>query len=276
MAKKKTSPVRRQGTMAERSDRHVLYENSVQCVEAEIDFLDEAFQELRGRKATRLREDFCGTAAAACEWVRRRPRNHAIGVDLDPDVLEWGREHHVAKLGKAERGRLTLVNGDVTRVTTDPQDLVIAMNFSYWIFKERRTLINYFARVRRALADDGVFVLDCYGGHDSFKVLKERKYFDDYTYIWEQASYNPVDGHMCCNIHFKFKDGSRMDKAFTYDWRLWTMPELRDCLADAGFKKTVVYWQGWDEETGDGDGNFTAVESADPDPGWIFYIAALK
>ena len=46
--------------MAQLADRHELYEQSVQDVESEIDFVDEAFVEYRGRTATILREDFCG------------------------------------------------------------------------------------------------------------------------------------------------------------------------------------------------------------------------
>ena len=56
---------RRRRTMAARADRHQLYERSVQNVEAEIDFVDETYRSLRGRRARLLREDFCGTAGAA-------------------------------------------------------------------------------------------------------------------------------------------------------------------------------------------------------------------
>ena len=49
-------------TLAGQADRYVLYEKAVQCVEAEIDMVDETFQSLRGRTAQILREDFCGTA----------------------------------------------------------------------------------------------------------------------------------------------------------------------------------------------------------------------
>ena len=44
----------KQARMAATADRHRLYELSVQCVEAEIDFVDETYRALRGRKA-RLR-----------------------------------------------------------------------------------------------------------------------------------------------------------------------------------------------------------------------------
>ncbi len=119
--------------MASKADRHVLYEDSVQCVEAEIDFIDETFKTLRNRKAWLLREDFCGTANTSCEWVRRRKRNRAIGVDLDYEVQQWGRKHHLAKLGQAQ-AHVTLLNENVLEVETEPVDIVLAMNFSYWIF----------------------------------------------------------------------------------------------------------------------------------------------
>ena len=60
-------------TMAETADIHELYEESVQNVENEIEFISTTFEEIRGRKALVFREDFCGTASAACQWVRQGP-----------------------------------------------------------------------------------------------------------------------------------------------------------------------------------------------------------
>ncbi len=77
-------------TLASQADKHVLYENSVQCAEAEIDFVDATFKKLRKRRAHLLREDFCGTANSSCEWVRRHADNRAIGVDLDAEVQQQG------------------------------------------------------------------------------------------------------------------------------------------------------------------------------------------
>ena len=213
-------------TMASKADRHVLYEDSVQCVEAEIDFVDDTFKKLRHRKPRLLREDFCGTANTSCEWVRRRKRNRAFGVDLDRDVQQWGRKHHVAKLGEA-RERVTLLNENVLDVDIEPVDIVLAMNFSYWIFKKRDLLRSYFRHVYEGLVDDGIFFLDAYGGSDAYKEMRERTKYDDFTYIWDQASFDPISGDMLCKIHFSFPDGSRIKNAFTYDWRLWTLPEIR-------------------------------------------------
>nr|VFJ42548.1 MAG: hypothetical protein BECKDK2373C_GA0170839_100184 [Candidatus Kentron sp. DK] len=263
-------------TMAETRDRHALYQQAVQSVETEIDFVDETFRTLRGRWANLLREDFCGTANTACEWVRRRPANHAVGVDIDPDVQAWGRKHNIAKLGPDARSRISLQTADVRTVKTAPMDIILAMNFSYWLFTDRKALREYFQRVRSSLSEDGVFFLDAYGGYECGKVIQDRNPHDGFTYIWDQAAYNPIDGAMTCFIHFEFPDGSRMDSAFRYDWRLWTLPEIRELLDESGFRRTVVYWQGTDEETGEGNGIFLPETRGDPDPAWIAYLTAEK
>ena len=261
-------------TLADRADKHVLYEASVQCTEAEVDFVDETFETLRGRQAAIIREDFCGTANTSCEWIRRRATNRAIGVDLDAEVQQWGREHHIAKLDQSQQARIELIQADVMAVETEPVDAVLAMNFSYWIFKERETLIRYFRRIHGALVDDGILFMDCFGGYEAFEELKEERKYKGFTYVWHQAKYNPVTGDYRCKIHFKFKDGSRLKNAFVYDWRLWTLPELTEMLAEAGFRSSV-YWEGSDED-GEGDGVFTRTTQGEADAGWIAYIVAEK
>jgi MFS-type transporter involved in bile tolerance (Atg22 family) len=89
MAKKKA---KKKPTLAERADRHDLYEQAVQDVESEIDFVVETWDSLRKRPLRKLREDFSGTCAAACEFVRRGRTNEAWGVDYDAEVLEWGAD----------------------------------------------------------------------------------------------------------------------------------------------------------------------------------------
>jgi hypothetical protein len=267
---------KRAQTLAEKSDKHILYEKAVQDADAEIEFIEATYSDLRGRSLRTLREDFCGTASVATTWVRRHRGNHALGVDLDPEVLAWGQAHHVARLTAGERDRLRLVEGNVLSVHSPNQDAVLAMNFSYWIFKQRAQLRSYFKTVLGHLNSEGVFFLDCYGGYDAFRVLRERRRLGNFTYIWDQASYNPVTGDYRCHIHFRFADGSKLERAFTYDWRLWTLPEVREILAEAGFSRTLVYWQGWDEDEEDGDGDFKPIEEAEPDAGWIAYVVALK
>jgi cyclopropane fatty-acyl-phospholipid synthase-like methyltransferase len=252
----------------------------VQCPEAEVDFLTKRFRRLRGRAARHLREDFCGTAAICREWVRRDAANTALGLDLDPAVLAWAEAHNLPALEAAQRRRVRLRQADV--LTFPPRgdaDVVAAMNFSYWLFRERGQLRTYFEAVHAALAADGVFFLDAYGGYDAFREIVEERSVEDeegtFTYRWEQAAYNPIDGRMDCHIHFAFPDASELRRAFSYRWRLWTLPELRELLAEAGFRRVIVYWQGWDAH-GEADGCFEPAEQADADAGWICYLSAEK
>ncbi len=265
-------------TAAELADPHRLYEIAVQSPEAEVDFVDRTYRRLRGRSARWLREDFCGTAAVSCEWVRRHRLNHALGVDLDPEVLAWGRRHNGAALTPGQRQRLEFLEQDVLAVRSRPVDIVLALNFSYWLLRGRQALKDYFEQVRATLAADGIFFLDAYGGYDSYRVMSEERHLGDpdlgpFTYIWDQASYDPVSGRLVCHIHFAFPDGSRLERAFSYDWRLWSLPEIRELLADAGFSRVTVYWQGWDLD-GHPDGHFLPVKTGEPDAGWIAYLSA--
>ncbi|CRI63841.1 conserved hypothetical protein [Thiocapsa sp. KS1] len=266
--------------MADLADRYRLYQLAVQNPRTEIDFVDRTFRQLRGRSARTLREDFCGTAAVCCEWVGRRKHNRAWGVDLDPEALAWGRRHNLGALDASGQARIALVQADVGAVETPSPDIVLAMNCSYWLLGDRRRLLRYFTRVRDSLAEGGIFFLDAFGGYDTFRLLTEERRVRDpqggsFTYVWEQAVYEPVTGRLVCHIHFRFGDGSEWPRAFSYDWRLWTLPEIRELLTDAGFSRVMVYWQGWDSQCKP-DGVFVPVETGEPDAGWIAYLTAEK
>ncbi len=274
MAKKQKSP--RPGTIAYSADRHEYYEKAVQCVESEIDMVDETYENLRGKKARFLREDFCGTGNTSCEWVQRHPKNTAIGLDLDQEVLDWGIQNKIAALSPKQQARINLVNQNVLNANCPPADVILAMNFSYQLFKTRDALRKYFEKARAGLADDGVFFIDAYGGHESYRQIKEKTSFDDFDYYWHQKKYNPITGEMLCHIHFKFKDNSWLNKAFTYDWRLWTLPEIQELLKEAGFSKVQVYWEGTDKKTGEGNGEYYPTNKGEDDPSWIVYIVSEK
>lgn len=261
---------------ADTADRHRLYQLSVQCVESEIDMVDKTFTEIRDRQAVKLREDFCGTGNTSCEWVRRRDTNIAIGFDHDAEVLDWGRRKNVTKLDDHQQSRVQLVQQDVLEAGNTAADIILAMNFSYQLFKTRDQLRAYFAAAHAGLADDGILMMDGFGGHESWCTIKEKTKYDGFTYFWDQAKFNPITFEMLCHIHFKFPDGSRMKRAFTYDWRMWTLPEIRNLLEEAGFARSTVYWEGTDEETGEGNDEYCATEQGEDDPSWIVYITAEK
>jgi len=262
-------------TMAEKADVHELYEEAVQNVEHEVEFTQATFESLRGRKAYRLREDFCGSASAACQWVRQGEQFQAIGVDIDPRVLDWGRRHRVRQLPKADRARVQLLESDVMTAATPPVDIVVAFNFSYFIFDTREKLRDYFSRVRAALVDDGVLFIDLFGGSEAQAEMKEKTKHKGFTYIWHQARFHPVTNFIRCHIHFSFPDGSKIRKAFTYEWRLWSAPELREILLEAGFRSATVYWEGEDED-GEANGEFKPEKKGAADSAWIAYIVAEK
>jgi len=272
--KKNKTKKQRAAPIADNADIHKLYEGAVQCVESEIDFVDSTYRQLRKRNAVVLREDFCGTMNTSCEWVRRRKTNIAWCVDIDPDVIDWGKNNHVTKLSRSQKSRINIANADVNTVKTPKTDIVLAMNFSYWIFKTRQSMTHYFRQVYNSLARDGIFFLDSFGGFEAFKELAESTQYDGYTYIWDQDKYNPITGEGLFHIHFKFDDGSKIRKAFTYDWRVWTLPELTEMLSDAGFKPSV-YWEGTGDD-GDGNGIFTPTMTGEADASWIAYIVAEK
>ena len=161
-------------TMAELADRHELYEESVQNVEEECEFVATTFREMSGREALSFREDFCGTASAACEWVRGNANRSAIGVDIDASVLNWGRENRLNRLSDKQRSRLVLLESDVKAVRAETTDVVGAFNFSYFIFKQRSEMRQYFESVYRSLKSDGIFFLDAFGGYEAFEEMKEK------------------------------------------------------------------------------------------------------
>jgi SAM-dependent methyltransferase len=262
-------------TMADKADIHELYEESVQNVENEVNFLRNTFTERTGRTAYTFREDFCGTASLACEWVKQGLEFSAVGVDIDASVLEWGRQNRISRLTTEDQARVSLIESDVQTVDTPKVDLLCAFNFSYWIFEERPQMLNYMRRCHESIKDDGLLFMDMFGGPESFEETKEKTKHDGFTYVWHQAEFHPVTNHMQCYIHFKFKDGSKIKRAFSYAWRLWTAPEIRDLLLEAGFSNVTIYWEGEDED-GEGNGVFTPDDRGEADLAWIAYIVAEK
>jgi len=268
-------PTTRRGAKP-RPHRYELYEQAVQDPAADIALLERIFRKHANRPARLLREDFCGTAVMACRWVEKNRENEAWAIDIDPEPLGWGRECHAAKLRPEQAARLHLVQGDVRSVRHRPVDITVAFNFSYFVFRTRDALRAYFAKARRTLVSDGLFVVDLYGGADSFRTQLERRRVDGFVYVWDQHAVDPISHSVTNYIHFELRDGTRLRRAFRYEWRLWTVPEIRELLAEAGFTHTEVYWEGTDRKTGEANGIFHPRERAPDDPAWICYIAARQ
>lgn len=267
-------------------DRHILYEAAVQGVEYDLDFIARAHRSGGGAPLRDLREDFCGTAALASAWALRSRDHRAWAVDHDPAVLAWARRHRLPRLG-AVASRVRLRQGDVRSPSRARVDAVVALNFSYWVFRTRQDLGRYFRAARAALRPGGVLVLNAFGGTEAMDTLTERRRIPasraitgdavpGFTYVWEQTSFNPVDHELCAAIHFDMGGGRVRLRAFTYHWRMWTLPELRELLTEAGFLAADVYVEDWDEERhrpGDVYRRRTRFENQS---GWLAYIVGRR
>lgn len=269
--------------LADKADRYALYGLSVQEPANEAEFFTKTYEKLNGRPPRVLREDFCGTHAVCCEWVKLHPDNTAIGVDLDPEPLAWGKAILQPELTDAQRDRITLFEDDVRTHGQVKADVLAAQNFSFFLFKTRDALRNYFEHAHDNMAQDAIMVMDMMGGsecyvedHEDVRTIEsDVPGFKKFKYIWEQARFNPITADALFHIHFRFKDGSELDKAFTYDWRFWTLPEVTELLYEAGFSDATVYWELADED-GDETGEFEPAIEGASDPSWIAYIVARK
>ncbi|MDX2119266.1 MAG: class I SAM-dependent methyltransferase [Planctomycetota bacterium] len=254
-------------------DRYDLYERAVTDGPRLARFLNA----VHGGSPRVLAEHFSGSGALARAWPALGPRHRAIAIDFDAEPL--------AKLrGTA---RVTRERRDVMRSTTRA-DVIAAINFPIGYFHRRDELVAYLQRIRRLLLPGGVFVCDLYGGSDAFKPGRTRKTLrtDDGTridYIWEQRSADPLTCRVVDALHFHIhakRRGGRttalrkLVDAFVYDWRLWSLPELRDVAHEAGLGDMQVYNRLADASDSEGRVYVRPIEHGDElDDPWVVYIA---
>ena len=276
-SRRKRSKRRKKKTMAARADLHELYERSVQDPDVDAQTLATLYGFYRDEEPVTLREDFCGTATLAKHWVLAGSSRRAVGVDLDHKTLQWARAHNLETLKKGQRKRLELIEGNVLAGQGPKADVTCALNFSYCIFKQRQQLLEYFRVVREGLAPGGIFVLDVLGGTEAMGPDENVHDHDDFVYVWEQVRFDPLTHDFLAHIHFEFPDGSRVKKAYTYDWRLWSMPELCDLLDEAGFSATHRLWEKTDKR-GEGLGLFyePKPKRTENQESWWTYLVAER
>ena len=277
MTQKLPRPAKAAKTMAQQADRHALYLQAVQEPVREVKLLSRVYEDAYGAPPLRLREDFCGSAAVSAAWVESHRRREAWGVDLDEEVLRWGQENVGALLEEEEQRRLHYMVGDVRWRGRGTVDVVAASNFSFYIFHQRRDLLAYCEQAHRNLGRKGVLVLEMMGGPDvQCDGRTEGRRLKGFDYVWEQDSFDPISHRCDFRMHFRFKDGSVLRDAFTYAWRLWSIPDVREVLEEAGFKRSVVYWAETDRSTGGSNGVYRKRDHAPPDPAWLAHLVAVK
>jgi SAM-dependent methyltransferase len=281
LGKKRKQTLRPDDLTPEQLDeKFEMYERAVQTPDVHAEFYDRVYRETRGKKARRLREDFCGSFAVCCEWSKLRPNNEALGLDLDSFVVDYGKRVHFSKLEPEQQRRVRTELQDVLQPPKEKFDLIVAANFSFCIFKERQTMLDYFKACLTSLDEDGVLVLEHAGGPGMIEEDKEKTKFKRdgkkwFTYIWDQQSFDPLTHDAMYAIHFKKADGTYFEDAFVYDWRLWSLPELVDLMKEAGFNDVICYWETRDEDD-ELTGEYQLSANGSNDEAWVSYLVGKK
>ncbi|HEY4223644.1 MAG TPA: class I SAM-dependent methyltransferase [Myxococcota bacterium] len=272
--------------MAADADKYALYRLSVQAPEHEVEQFVSFYKEEFKRQPTSLREDFCAAAAVCVEWAKLGRDKTAVGVDLDPEPLRYGTQHYLSTLDEEQKSRVQLVREDVLE-TKHKAEIIAAQNYSFFLFKTRPLLLRYFKAVQRSLEKEGLFVLDVMGGGAMFdEDIEESRSVarpsradklanPPFRYVWQEETFNPITHDVLFHIHFRFPDGSALEKAFTYDWRLWSLPEITELLDEAGFSKVHVYWETQDKN-GEASGKYKRETKGRPDQAWLAYVVAVR
>ncbi len=267
--------------MLRRYSKYELYEASVQDSQAELDLFQRAYTNAFGKKATILREDFCSTFLNSITWVKSKKDRIAYAVDMNPKPLAYGREVHYSKLNQDQKKRMITFCENVLSVRTPKADIISISNFSICFLKERDQMLQYFKRCHQSLKSKGAVVFDMLGGEDLPMPEEDSTPFKlpDGTkakYFWEHATYNPINNHATFYIHYQIKGQKKQKRVFSYDWRMWSLPELKDLLIEAGFSEVEMYWEGDEKRGSSGNGIFRKTKKAESCPIWIAYIAGIK
>lgn len=252
-------------------DKYFYYKKSVQNPKEEIRFFKKIYKSFFRKSPRIFREDFCGTFYIAYHWVKEHSQNKAIVVDRDKQPIEYGRKHHFPKLNSSQQSRLQIVNKNVLDKSLPKAEIISVNNFSYFIFKQKDMMLKYFKNIRKSLFNKGLFIIDVFGGPACEAPSEEIIEHNDFDYYWDQDSFDPISNTARFYIHFKRKNEKKQKKAFSYHWRMWSIPELRDILKDAGFSNTFVYWEQSDKK-GEGTGVFKKSLKGEACETWVAYL----
>ena len=113
-------------------DKYFYYLNSVQAPENDVRFMRDTYRELRGKYPFSMREDFCGTHALSCEWVKLNSKNKSYGIDLDLEPILYGQKNYASKLTAKQRENIQILQTDVLNPGLPKADIICSMNFSQY------------------------------------------------------------------------------------------------------------------------------------------------
>ena len=256
-------------------DKYWYYRHSVQSPDIDVRFMRNCYRKLKKKNAYVFREDFCFTFALSCEWVKLGKTYRSFAIDIDDKPLKYGRENNLIHLNSHQQKRVRVIHSNVLKRNIAKADIISALNFSYFIFKDRKDLKRYFLNCLNSLNTNGVLILDCFGGSECLQANEEKVNYRSFTYYWDQKSFDPISHRAVFHIHYKRRGEKKRKKVFSYDWRFWTIPEIQDLLQEVGFRKTHIYWEGTDKK-GKGNSQFTRRKKGEECESWVAYIMSEK
>lgn len=206
--------------------------------------------------------------------------------DLSNITIKDGED--TKKDSSAEASSTSVVNDGMLKIKCPlpSRDIVCAFNYSCCCLHKRRELILYFKHARDSLSlKGGIFVMDLYGGTSSERELKLQRKFPNFTYTWEQEEFDVIQRKTRISLHYQLrKPQKKIRNAFSYSWRLWSLPEIRDCLEEAGFRE-VHFWMREMPNTEENrrtrgfgtsrDDKYEEVSSFEQRDAWNAYVVAV-
>lgn len=262
------------------NDKHALYLASVQDPLSDIERISIIYEELFSKKALKLREDFSAAFALSCCWVQSDKQRSAIAIDIDQPTIEYGRSNYLVNMCPDEQLRMDVRVANAI-AQTDPVDIIATFNFSYCLIHERSELLSYFKKCYASLNQEGMLIIDNFGGSDSENLEIQETYVDNndslppFIFQFERKSFNPINRRAQYAIHFLYPDGPQLIDAFNYDFRMWSIPEIRDLMKEAGFSKSKVYWEA-PEDAPITKNDYYASEEEENTSSWNTYVVAIK
>ncbi|KAJ1677528.1 hypothetical protein EV182_005977, partial [Spiromyces aspiralis] len=293
-------------------NKHELYEQAVQTPKREVRNLDSIYRQLMQRYmrdrsegdrsyALGLREDFCGTAALCAEWVKRDQRRWGVGVDIDEEVIRYGREVTLPRRNLCDGdGRISLVVADVMNVHGRIQpriggevndddgsdneegawaepldsaeyaipkaDIIAAFNYSVCYFHQRAQLIRYLRNSLDNLNDRfGLLACDLFGGSQVFvDEHADIRDFGSFKYKFEHRGFDLLTNTAKFAISFRASNGVQLKDAYTYHFRMYTPFELKEAMLEAGFDYVSIWIS---LESKDSDGSDSSAEGGNDSGG---------
>lgn len=212
-----------------------LYEH---CTQSPTD-MARILDAIHGGQPRRLCEDFSGTAATARAWITLAPDRSATAIDLDPHALNH----------RPTRGVRTLLRDVQSAPLTPKHDIIFVGNFSIGELHDPDELSNYISRCAKRLSSSGVLVIELYDGPSAWKTGTQQRTIKlprstTVTYTWRQVEAKKSTRRVVNEIDFIVKTpkrSRRFDRAFRYDWRLWSHLTLSRIMRESGFKHTALF-----------------------------------